>query len=617
MQLSEATFYICAMISIINTATLIKMFLKRIILSVFILHNTLVLADQQPNSCQQSVKTLNHQQAITSCLESLENAKSYDSEDTLFTLLELANLYGKINDYSKSDYYLNEIKNHPNFRAQTKIQYEWNRKFGANYLHQLNYQQAHSYFDAAYQIAKKEDDIEWLAKSTNDLGLINHKLSHYKESLLYYKDSLKYKEQIGNLYYIATTLNNLGLINKDINNYEQAIYYYSQALDAFLQYTQTEGFDKRALSKLSHLYEDLAVVYAEMDDHEKQHQYIQKLIETFSEKFSTSDQVRALKNLANSYLKQEQVEEAKLFIDQALMRNIDNPLYGSEIYLMLSQIAFKQAHTKQSESYLNQALELATIANNPQVLADVYQQQFSLHKATEQSELAIQSLVMHYKYQEQELKNQYASDLQLVQEQIEKERFQRKFIEKNLLSQQQKMEIQSLTNIILFALLTMTVFGFSTGFLWFKKRKEKQAFLDNIASHKEKLFLLETSHKENVSDDADNQLEIFRESLVQVMLDAVSLWEKTTQLNTIELAERSRIWKVSIDSGRLRTRSMDKYLSLQKLPLNPRWKNVVKTCHYILSECDLEPSDRQLLNQRLEGLMDIIKNRSMSNGKRP
>ena len=141
--------------------------------------------------------------------------------------------------------------------------------------------------------------------------------------------------------------------------------------------------------------------------------------------------------------------------------------------------------------------------------------------------------------------------------------------------------------------------------------------MDNIASHKEKLFLLETSHKENVSDDADNQLEIFRESLVQVMLDAVSLWEKTTQLNTIELAERSRIWKVSIDSGRLRTRSMDKYLSLQKLPLNPRWKNVVKTCHYILSECDLEPSDRQLLNQRLEGLMDIIKNRSMSNGKRP
>ena len=100
--------------------------------------------------------------------------------------------------------------------------------------------------------------------------------------------------------------------------------------------------------------------------------------------------------------------------------------------------------------------------------------------------------------------------------------------------------------------------------------------------------------------------------LVTAMHDCLAIWEKSTNTNKVELADQSKIWKISIDEGRLRTRSLDKYLSLKKLPENPRWRNVVKTCHFILSECTLDQNDRDLLTQRLNNIMLIIKNQSMT-----
>ena len=97
------------------------------------------------------------------------------------------------------------------------------------------------------------------------------------------------------------------------------------------------------------------------------------------------------------------------------------------------------------------------------------------------------------------------------------------------------------------------------------------------------------------------------------MIDAINIWEKSTQLNQIELAEQSKIWTVSIDNGTLRTRSLDKYLSIEKIPQNPRWRNVVKTCHFILSQDHLDGQDRVQLNQHLEDIMDTVRNVSLCN----
>lgn len=94
----------------------------------------------------------------------------------------------------------------------------------------------------------------------------------------------------------------------------------------------------------------------------------------------------------------------------------------------------------------------------------------------------------------------------------------------------------------------------------------------------------------------------FRMELVDLMNVALELWQRTTQQTKIDLAQRSRIWSVSQDDGRLRTRTLDRYLRVDRLPRVPRWREVVRTAYFVLAEAPLE--DRQVAD--LEARIDSI-----------
>jgi two-component system, sensor histidine kinase ChiS len=78
----------------------------------------------------------------------------------------------------------------------------------------------------------------------------------------------------------------------------------------------------------------------------------------------------------------------------------------------------------------------------------------------------------------------------------------------------------------------------------------------------------------------------FRRMLVELMLATLDAWERATGSSRLELAEKSRIWRVNIDDGRLRARAMERYLGVAKLPQNPRWRDVLRTAYYVLGKCE-------------------------------
>ena len=92
----------------------------------------------------------------------------------------------------------------------------------------------------------------------------------------------------------------------------------------------------------------------------------------------------------------------------------------------------------------------------------------------------------------------------------------------------------------------------------------------------------------------------FRRALVELMLASIEAWERSTGQNRIELAERSRIWCINIDDGRLRTRAMERYMSLSKLPRNPRWRDVLRSAYYVLGQCPLDTAVRDQLQRRID-----------------
>lgn len=114
--------------------------------------------------------------------------------------------------------------------------------------------------------------------------------------------------------------------------------------------------------------------------------------------------------------------------------------------------------------------------------------------------------------------------------------------------------------------------------------------------------LKKTKSKETLSEN-------YRISLINLMMKNLEVWRETTLKNRVELAQQSGIWKISIDDGRLRTRAMDRYLNIKTLPKSPRWRSVVKTSHYILSECSILDTQRHSLNSLLEVFMSNLKNK--------
>lgn len=99
----------------------------------------------------------------------------------------------------------------------------------------------------------------------------------------------------------------------------------------------------------------------------------------------------------------------------------------------------------------------------------------------------------------------------------------------------------------------------------------------------------------------------FHQQLVDLMISSLENWETATQSTRIELAEQSGIWRVSIDDGRLRTRSLDRYLSLKTLPKKPRWREVVRTAHFVLAECQLDPATKSSLEDKLAAVTDHLR----------
>lgn len=110
---------------------------------------------------------------------------------------------------------------------------------------------------------------------------------------------------------------------------------------------------------------------------------------------------------------------------------------------------------------------------------------------------------------------------------------------------------------------------------------------------------------------ARDSREGFHAALVELMLSAVDAWERSMGLNRLELAERSRIWRVSIDDGRLRARTMDRYLSLAKFPQNPHWRDVLRTAYYVLAQCPLDEHARAELQRRVEAVLGYTRRDAM------
>lgn len=135
---------------------------------------------------------------------------------------------------------------------------------------------------------------------------------------------------------------------------------------------------------------------------------------------------------------------------------------------------------------------------------------------------------------------------------------------------------------------------------------ENPALLDKLSGIEDLVNYIDEKLPSAISESE------YRQQLVSLMRSALLTWEMTTQKSKIELAEESNIWAVSIDDGRLRTRTFDRYLRIEQLPKIPRWREVVRTAYFVLSNPAIEPETRTSLESELERTKAILKKAAIS-----
>lgn len=110
----------------------------------------------------------------------------------------------------------------------------------------------------------------------------------------------------------------------------------------------------------------------------------------------------------------------------------------------------------------------------------------------------------------------------------------------------------------------------------------------------------------------DQRLE-YRAALVKLMNISTEFWEQATGLTKVELAKQSTIWSVNLDGTRMRARAMERYYDINKLPANPRWREVAKTAHYVLANINLDANSRQRLIQLIDEFLELRRSSQSSN----
>lgn len=522
--------------------------------------------------------------------------------DTIRQSIYLANLYRKAGDTNKSRNQLEQISiKAKGFGVQAL--YEVSFAQGVNSYHSRHFINSLAHFKLAYQYANEQQDIKALANVYNALANIAQVFSDYQTmSYLLEKSLIMYKE-LNDAKGSIKVLNNLGNAYRHNNDDNKALIMYRQALlnqiqqSNHLNAAHTRINMARSLIKVNQQHKAIELLTMSIRDF-TEIGAVHRIIETNGliariylnlEDFPSSEKYLQSNNTLKLQIDSNHFDPESELVQADFYRAVGKTQLAKQILINGVNKSREQRNIEQLKKYLN------TLAS---LLVEMDQIKLSNQYWQEYSDVLTEQL---------EQKKQYFGKLNFIRK--------AKHIKNVEANTQEKIALNLTNNQFIWVATLMLISCIS--FFIYKNKKErlkKSPVLNNlqedtvvkVESTFDDMPLVEETPHIQVNTIEQSTVDI-RQRLVELMLLATQLWEQETQLSRLELAEQSKIWKVTIDDGRLRVRAMERYLNTEKLPTKPRWRNVIRTCHYVLKKCDKTSAVREELVTKLTEYLNIIK----------
>lgn len=473
--------------------------------------------------------------------------------DVFKAYMQLASLYRQSGDLILSDKQLLALASAELSQLQ---RYQVVRQQGINAYHNRNYLQSLALFNQAYQLSLQLEDIVLTAKSSNDLANTYQALGDLDTAVTLLLESYNIAKQTNNLNRQAVALNNLGNIYRDINQLDDAILSFRQAHQLHQQLQNPK--------QSAHTLISLAEVFFKKMHFDKAEQLLQQQLTQLQANGLFIQLSRAYLILAEIKLAKNQLQQAQSLLAKQkqaaqLVQSKTNNLRALLVEAKLKQL---QGDHSQAQQLLEQGLQ-SQAAQHSQLAELFYIALAQSQRSTGDYKAAVKTLENYNLL----LKHNRAGSSEL---------YQRRLLETKALVEPTQVASQTLP-LSYWLMIGLTLFACLIAFILYRRRV--------------------TSRPSDVN---------YRQLLVDIMCLSLQIWEQRGQTR-IELAEQSKMWKVSIDDGRLRVRTFERYLSETTLPKKPRWRNVLNTAKHVLKDAEQTNVLVIELTQKKEQLQALIK----------
>lgn len=219
---------------------------------------------------------------------------------------------------------------------------------------QGDHDKALGYLQRAIGAYRRLNDLKGMCKALRNLGVVYVELGEFEEAELTYDEAIVNAQEIGDRLLYADLVNNLGTIMNMRGNWHRALELYRESLLIY----ETE----KEIRKQAYTENNLAITLSEQGLNDEAFEYFQKAHETGT---AINDAALVLIvdiNLADLYLKKEQLSEAEFHCRKAHQYLVDSNLVNGnlvEIKKIFGKIARTRKELAAALEYFDEGLHIS------------------------------------------------------------------------------------------------------------------------------------------------------------------------------------------------------------------------------------------------------------------
>ena len=205
----------------------------------------------------------------------------------------------------------------------------------SGYYNDSNPNKGIEYLNQAYQIAKKTDAKEFIAKVTNQLGTNYYYIGDYEKAIRNFLETMSAYEFLNDLEGVASCMNNVGSVYVAQEDYKKALEYHFKALK-IREENQEKGLgDKNAVAMS---YGNIGQAYYYLNDFTKAMDFYNRSLRISESNGNKKRIALMLNNIGSIYAEQKFYDNALVYFTRSLgiQRQLENK---QNIAMALNNIA--------------------------------------------------------------------------------------------------------------------------------------------------------------------------------------------------------------------------------------------------------------------------------------